>query len=527
MAAPTPGMLRLPTEIRAEIASYLTSKEDLKALCLACKDLGHVATQPLYEDMTIGVAALDATLALQLHPQNPGLRFIRRLRIHEGRYRNQACVYHHNDHGAALGRLLRVLPKDSLQYFQLNTMNDVPLEITHLLRIRQRNLMNYQTHHLSTNPKADITPDADDLKHVNSVQLYIRSKDDCHRANMVLRTVPSVKSLDIVFSQDTKSLWQPVPDSKAMSRIFGINSVQLNGNVNIHPRNLRLEGVTLLHAAEDVADAMDFDQLETLTLEKCHATHSMFGKLSESQHKLNNLKAITNIHCRQEDETDLEFGRLLMSTKGLEVIRVGAGDSTAGDSCSWPAIGRHGQTLKVLYLNDFESESDLFGTWTCDRGFSDFMEMCKACKKLQQFATWAPLVHERSWKNKDGFLDFLQCLTHLRKLRILRLFVYVGDLIPEGKRMHVITLKFTMQILANKIFKELSASCPDLVGLVIDARDKYNDCKRRPVARLGYLRGTTTDACGRREAVGVPVEPDMIKHHEPCADILGDDAPLM
>ncbi|KAK5726850.1 hypothetical protein LTR15_002740 [Elasticomyces elasticus] len=122
MATPTPGVLRIPTEIRAEIASYLsvdlTSKEDLKALSLACKELGHVATQPLYENMTIGVAALDATLALQLHPKNPGLRFIRRLRIHEGRYRNQACAYHHNDHGAALGRLLRVLPKDSLQYFQ-------------------------------------------------------------------------------------------------------------------------------------------------------------------------------------------------------------------------------------------------------------------------------------------------------------------------------------------------------------------------------------------------------------------------
>ncbi|KAK5726851.1 hypothetical protein LTR15_002741 [Elasticomyces elasticus] len=311
-----------------------------------------------------------------------------------------------------------------------------------------------------------------------------------------------------------------------MSRILGIDFVHLNGNTNIHPRSLRLEGVKLLSAVEAVADAIEFDQLETLVLEKCHATHAIFAKLSESQHKL---KAITNIHCCAEDEGAFDFGELLMSTKGLKVIRVDAGDSTARDSCSWPAIGRHGQTLKILYVNDFEKESNLFGTWTWDRSFHHFMEMCKACADLQQLATWAPLVHERSWKNKDGFLDFLQCLTHLRKLRILRLFVYVGDLIPEGKRIHVITLKFTMQILANKIFKELSVSCPDLVGLVIDARDKYNDCKRRPVAQLGYLRGATTDACGRREAVGVPTEPDMIKHYEPCAEILDDvddDAPM-
>ncbi|KAK5708169.1 hypothetical protein LTR97_000709 [Elasticomyces elasticus] len=449
MATPTPGVLRIPTEIRAEIASYLTSKEDLKALSLACKELGHVATQPLYENMTIGVAALDATLALQLHPKNPGLRFIRRLRIHEGRYRNQACAYHHNDHGAALGRLLRVLPKDSLQYFQLNTTSDVPLEIAHLLRTRQRALTNYQTHHLSTNPKADMTPDADDLKHVNSVQLFIKSKDDCLRANLVLRTLPNVKSLDIVFSPDITRLWQHAPDTFAMSRILGIDFVHLNGNTNIHPRSLRLEGVKLLSAVEAVADAIEFDQLETLVLEKCHATHAIFAKLSESQHKL---KAITNIHCCAEDEGDFDFGELLMSTKGLKVIRVDAGDSTARDSCSWPAIGRHGQTLKILYVNDFEKESNLFGTWTWDRSFHHFMEMCKACADLQQLATWAPLVHERSWKNKDGFLDFLQQrLTHLRKLRILRLFVYVGNLIPEGKRIHVITLKFTMQILANKI----------------------------------------------------------------------------
>ncbi|KAK4949524.1 hypothetical protein LTR10_012142 [Elasticomyces elasticus] len=523
MATPTPGVLRIPTEIRAEIASYLTSKEDLKALSLACKELGHVATQSLYEDMTIGVAALDATLALQLHAKNPGLRFIRRLRIHEGRYRNQACAYHHNDHGAALGRLLRVLPKDSLQSFQLNTLSDVPLEITHLLRTRQRTLANYQTHHLATNPKADITPDADDLKHVNSVQLYIRSKDDCHRANMILRTVPSIMSLDIVFSPDIKKLWQYCPDTAAVNRIFGIDVVHLNGNVNIHPRNLRLEGVRLFLAAENVAGAIDFDQLETLALEKCYATHALFNNLSESQHKL---KTIANVHCYAEDEAESNFGRLLVSIEGLEGIKVKAGDSTARDSCSWAGIGRHGQTLKVLYMNDFVDESDPFDTWGWDRSLDNFKAMCKAFPKLQQLATWAPLVHERSWKTPGGFLEFLQCLSHLHKLRILRLFVYVGDLIPEGKRIHMITLKFTMQILANKIFKELSVSCPDLVGLVIDARDKYNDCKRRPVAQLGYLRGTMTDACGRREAMGVPIEADMIKHYEPCAEILDDDAPM-
>lgn len=72
---------------------------------------------------------------------------------------------------------------------------------------------------------------------------------------------------------------------------------------------------------------------------------------------------------------------------------------------------------------------------------------------------------------------------------------------------------------ADKIFSTLASTCPRFVALVIEAR-----CV--PESRLcgfqayAFLKSKQTDLYGHTSVVGMAVEPHMVKHYEPCAEIL-------
>jgi hypothetical protein len=74
----------------------------------------------------------------------------------------------------------------------------------------------------------------------------------------------------------------------------------------------------------------------------------------------------------------------------------------------------------------------------------------------------------------------------------------------------------------DKTFSALAVSCPDLtvVVLKVDGRtvDKPEDDGTHP-----FLRSKQTDLHGQTTYVGVPVEQHMIKHYEPCSEILEPD----
>lgn len=80
-----------------------------------------------------------------------------------------------------------------------------------------------------------------------------------------------------------------------------------------------------------------------------------------------------------------------------------------------------------------------------------------------------------------------------------------------------------MQETANTLFNVLCGTCPLLTGLVIDSRECHEDCRSKTVKRFGFLRARQIDLCGRTKAVGMLIEPHMIKHHEPCSEIFEDD----
>ncbi|KAK4899708.1 hypothetical protein LTR27_002974 [Elasticomyces elasticus] len=335
---------------------------------------------------------------------------------------------------------------------RLETVEDVRLEVALLLQTRQRKLKNHQLHHMSTAPAANISPDADDFKHVNNVQLYIGSRNDCARANLLLQNIPNINSLEISVSSEIEKAWRKSADMWAMRRVLGIDAAHPKGNVNIRPRRLRLKQLKLERAARDLADVIDLGHVEHWALERCHGTYALFAELRERRPAF---KSIANIGSREEDNSSAAYNLLLWCTKSLEVIKMCAGDSSARDRCDYAAIGRHGQTLHTLYVDDLMDEAEVFSNEFHDMSLADFEDMCNACQKLQQLAIWAPLAHHEWWSDNEGLLDLLGCLAHLSKLRTLRLFIHIESMNYIGKDIHMLTLQVNMQMMANRVFKEL------------------------------------------------------------------------
>ena len=73
---------------------------------------------------------------------------------------------------------------------------------------------------------------------------------------------------------------------------------------------------------------------------------------------------------------------------------------------------------------------------------------------------------------------------------------------------------------ADKIFSTLASSCPRIKVVVIESVWNYGRDDR---AVRAFLRSKQTDLYGRTTVVGMPVEPHMVKHYEPCSDILYPD----
>jgi len=79
---------------------------------------------------------------------------------------------------------------------------------------------------------------------------------------------------------------------------------------------------------------------------------------------------------------------------------------------------------------------------------------------------------------------------------------------------------------ADKILSELANNCPDLTAIVIEIKeDRGRDPNtgRWPEsasASYAFIRSKQTDLYGCTAIVGMAVETHMVKHYEPCSDVL-------
>lgn len=73
---------------------------------------------------------------------------------------------------------------------------------------------------------------------------------------------------------------------------------------------------------------------------------------------------------------------------------------------------------------------------------------------------------------------------------------------------------------ADKILSTLAPRCPKLKVVVVETTWEYGQAG---YAVRAFLKSKQIDLYGRATVVGMPVELCMVKHYEPCSDILEDD----
>jgi hypothetical protein len=79
---------------------------------------------------------------------------------------------------------------------------------------------------------------------------------------------------------------------------------------------------------------------------------------------------------------------------------------------------------------------------------------------------------------------------------------------------------------ADRILSGLANDCPDLMAIVIEIEDdrpvdvETRRTRYRDDMTYAYIRSKQIDLYGITTTVGMPVETHMVKHYEPCSDVL-------
>lgn len=83
-------------------------------------------------------------------------------------------------------------------------------------------------------------------------------------------------------------------------------------------------------------------------------------------------------------------------------------------------------------------------------------------------------------------------------------------------RLSQLVLPRLVKTTADKILSALAISCPKFTTVVIETRGEFGALS----SRSAFLRSKQIDLHGHETVLGMAVEPHMVKHYEPCSDIL-------
>ncbi|KAK5136389.1 hypothetical protein LTR08_003515 [Meristemomyces frigidus] len=295
--------------------------------------------------------------------------------------------------------------------------------------------------------------------------------------------------------------------------------------------HLSLEGIALKTAAAFL-QAIDFSQLEALSLDRCTGSLSLISSLTGVTQVLRNLKVRGSDVHSDDGHRIGTVQRFLCSFSGLETLLIGQGTCYDPVPYDWTAIKHHSPTLKVLRI-DMRVGLCCPSPWklgetveaeTEGEGLGRFEEACRALQKLEQLAV--PVFcfrHGLHCKRSLLLSPLLGALGNLSSLVTLELILVTKCTVHDHYRIDLdglwqLTkddLNDVAKDMAHKIFSELHASCPKLNVLVVAVK-RMDACKAH---RYGFLR-KTIESDGSFVVVTESVEPQEVKHYEPRSDVL-------
>lgn len=106
-------------------------------------------------------------------------------------------------------------------------------------------------------------------------------------------------------------------------------------------------------------------------------------------------------------------------------------------------------------------------------------------------------------------------------LRVLKLSVFTYSLSETDtptQSLCMLRILRTVKPVAEEIF---GWKLPKLTAVVLVVEGPRTSLLKE--SRFAFLRSKSVDSSGKDRYVAVAVEPHMVKHHVPCADILEDE----
>jgi hypothetical protein len=297
-------------------------------------------------------------------------------------------------------------------------------------------------------------------------------------------------------------------------------------------RRLFIAGMHLPGSASKLLSAIDISTLRDVAFFVCGAMEEFLVAFKRARVDLRSFEDDCRLDAQELFARSLNG--LITSLGGLQDLKITQGVRRSDlFRCSWTAMSHLGSTLRTLYIDDDGGGSDPFlGE---GRHIEDFRKLCVRCHKLEQLALEiGELSRLPRLRSLDRTSDVLDCIRHLDKLAALRLFTYpryldraVADDFVETPLSEAATagikLVGQMQDLADDVFTQTHETCTELRALQIDARTAEQDCNCRDEAhKFAYVRGYRVNAFNQSKVAALPIDPPMLRHHEPCSKIFYD-----
>lgn len=420
----------------------------------------------------------------------------------------------------------------------------VARDIFNCVRRKQRNVDNYQydSVHLNGSSEAFVA-DAEYRTRLKHFRLCLWDSQDSEQASTVLDSMHELTSLDVHLREVCYTA-NPAP----LNLVFNALGID---HQRSWIKSLRLDVIDFFHLSGAFSRLPGVRNLKHLQL-VCCGNYGSFLKM---------LTALSlDLVAFTIDDLDTDSGsfgydscEFVRSLSSLERVSLTL-DATFNPPrgvLDWYTLHKCASVLKSLKVQ----YHFVLPPYPSEKSLSDFRCLCRNASSLEQLSMSGIEVHmNKVSEDKDthGSLEQFMVTLHLKSLLesvitdmriqdcvktasalvVLKLTMWVSHntdplsndasieaLVKEAQnlaqhREHLI--KRT----ADKILSTLASSCPRLKVVVIETMWEYS---RDNSAVRAFLRSKQTDLYGRTTVVGMPVELCMVKHYEPCSDILEPD----
>lgn len=399
-------ILQLPVELQTNIIERLPLRQDLKNVCLACKELNVVATPMLYRKIDLNLSLVGKKpIKDAFNKDNASLVHVREIRVHDPQ---DGCKPVDQD---SLSSFVNMLAADQLTSFTFETSATISAKFTSILHKKHPRLRNYVLHLTDLKAKTALSPlpTKVDLLGVVRLSLCVGNRVDCERASELLQRAINATTLTIMCTRDAtyKSDSAAKVCQDYLKRILGKRR-------NDKIKRLLLNRMDLSSSACAIASGLRLASLEELLLVRCVNTSQFIGSKQLMQMSLKVF--INDCALEQKDDHHGALSAFLSSFDGLQHLRISQKfDSEIYEEFHWSDLESHAKSLQSLLIDDSPCPSEYDSQYAygqChERDQMSFHHLLHLCDKLQHLALRVPTpqdldIDDDEILDEDFWLEF-------------------------------------------------------------------------------------------------------------------------